>query len=196
MFCATATFLWESRHSLFANDSEVEEFLAEDRITYSPEELRDALQLEVSGWLSRPHRMREWHTDPLPGHLVNASWAEVSVVMDRSPAGWFPFQGQAGSASRRRSEVPGAHGKAPLGLLARTCAGRVEASRGIPRSVATYSVTASAASARSQSASNRPRPPAWWPHHVVELIEDASNARAEVSTESPNTKRLGGAIAT
>jgi hypothetical protein len=32
-------------------------------------------QLEVSGWLSRPDRDREWHSDPLPGYLILPSWA-------------------------------------------------------------------------------------------------------------------------
>ena len=41
-----------------------------------PEQLRDALeQLEVSSWLSRPHRARDWPSDPLPGYLITPRWA-------------------------------------------------------------------------------------------------------------------------
>jgi hypothetical protein len=51
--------------------------LAEEEISGTPEELCDALQqLEVAGWLSRPHRLRERLSDPLPGYLDTPSWAK------------------------------------------------------------------------------------------------------------------------
>jgi hypothetical protein len=60
----------------FRSDDQLVEWLAEEEIGYEPERLRDALeQLEVSGWLSRPHRNRDWPSDPLPGYLIAPSWA-------------------------------------------------------------------------------------------------------------------------
>ena len=50
-------------------------WLSEDEIGYSSQDLRDAFeQLEVSGWLSRPHRYRDWLSDPLPGYLIEPKW--------------------------------------------------------------------------------------------------------------------------
>jgi hypothetical protein len=58
----------------FDSDAQLEEWLAEDNITATPEELRDAiLQLEIAGWVMRPHREREWGA-PLGGYLVSPSW--------------------------------------------------------------------------------------------------------------------------
>jgi hypothetical protein len=66
----------KKRGDRFDHDEQLEQWLAEAGISYEPEQLRDALeQLEVSGWLSRPHRNRDWPSDPLPGYLVPPSWA-------------------------------------------------------------------------------------------------------------------------
>ena len=61
----------------FDSVDQLTEWLAEEEISGTPEELCDALQqLEVAGWLSRPHRLRERLSDPLPGYLDTPSWAK------------------------------------------------------------------------------------------------------------------------
>jgi hypothetical protein len=63
------------RGDAFGSDPILVAWLAEDGISYEPEQLRDALeQLEVSSWLSRPHRARDWPSDPLPGYLIEPRW--------------------------------------------------------------------------------------------------------------------------
>jgi hypothetical protein len=53
----------------FGSDEQLEEWLAEDGISWSGYQLRDAVeQLEVAGWLHRPLRERQVGS-PLP-----ASW--------------------------------------------------------------------------------------------------------------------------
>jgi hypothetical protein len=60
----------------FDSDEQLEEWLAADGVVWSGQELHDVLQqLEVSGWLSRPHRARDWPSDPLPGYLITPTWA-------------------------------------------------------------------------------------------------------------------------
>jgi hypothetical protein len=64
------------RGDRFDHDPQLTEWLAQDGVEWSGLELRDALQqLEISGLLSRPHRLRDWHSDPLPGYLVSPYWA-------------------------------------------------------------------------------------------------------------------------
>jgi len=64
------------RGDRFDDDAQLEGWLDEDQIAWTPEDLRAAIeQLEVAGLLSRPHRMREFARDPLPGFLDTPSWA-------------------------------------------------------------------------------------------------------------------------
>ena len=64
------------RGDRFESDEQLETWLAEDSVLWSGHELSDAVQqLEVAGWLTRPHREREWSSGPLPGFLVSPSWA-------------------------------------------------------------------------------------------------------------------------
>jgi hypothetical protein len=63
------------RSDRFENDDQPEQWLAVDEVEYRAEDLQAALeQLELSGWLSRPHRLREWPSDPLPGYLITPRW--------------------------------------------------------------------------------------------------------------------------
>jgi hypothetical protein len=65
----------KKRSDRFESDEQLQQWLTEDGIEWTVDALRDAVeQLEVSGWLSRPHRSRDWHSDPLPGYLVSPSW--------------------------------------------------------------------------------------------------------------------------
>jgi hypothetical protein len=64
------------RGDRFESDEQLETWLVEDSVLWSGHELSDAVeQLEVAGWLTRPHREREWSSGPLPGFLVSPSWA-------------------------------------------------------------------------------------------------------------------------
>jgi hypothetical protein len=60
----------------FKDDDQLKHWLDEVQIPFDDALLQAALeQLEVAGLLSRPHRLREWATDPLPGYLDKPSWA-------------------------------------------------------------------------------------------------------------------------
>jgi hypothetical protein len=64
------------RGDAFDSDEALEQWLAADGVLWSGREFSDAIeQLEVAGWLSRPHRARDWPSDPLPGYLIAPSWA-------------------------------------------------------------------------------------------------------------------------
>jgi hypothetical protein len=65
----------KKRSDSFESDEQLQQWLTEDGIEWTVDALRDAVeQLEGAGWLSRPHRSRDWHSDPLPGCLVSPSW--------------------------------------------------------------------------------------------------------------------------
>jgi len=60
----------------FQSDEQLEQWLAVDGVLWWGQEFSDAIeQLEVAGWLSRPHRSQDWPSDPLPGYLITPSWA-------------------------------------------------------------------------------------------------------------------------
>jgi hypothetical protein len=64
------------RDDRFESDEQLVQWLTEDGIEWTVDALGGAVeQLEVAGWLSRPHRLRDFTRDPLPGYLDTPSWA-------------------------------------------------------------------------------------------------------------------------